>query len=162
MEFSQKTVENIPFCTINASPRDELWSNRLKEEVKTLISYIKSTKESETDWFYIKPINKQGTQWKGYCWFIYEMKKYQFNLEFELPVSYPHTPFEILLPELEGKTAKMYRGGKICLSLHFKPLWSQNVPHFGIAHALVMGLAPWLASEIPDLVAKELIQEVTI
>jgi len=39
--------------------------------------------------------------------------KYEFDLEFELPVSYPVTPFEIVLPELDGKTVKMYRGGKI-------------------------------------------------
>ena len=62
------------------------------------------------------------------------------------------TPFEIVVPELDGKTAKMYRGGKICLSVHFKPLWAKNVPHFGIAHALAMGLAPWLATEVPHLI----------
>ncbi len=57
-----------------------------------------------------------------------------------------------MLPELDGKTAKMYRGGKICQTIHFNPLWSKNVPHFGIAHALALGLAPWLAAEIPHLV----------
>lgn len=51
-----------------------------------------------------------------------------------------------------GKTAKMYRGGKICLTIHFKPLWAKNVPHFGIAHALCLGLAPWLAAEVPHLI----------
>jgi hypothetical protein len=30
-------------------------------------------------------------------------------------VTYPATNPELCLPELEGKTAKMYRGGKICL-----------------------------------------------
>lgn len=69
------------------------------------------------------------------------MIKYEFDLEFELPVSYPVTPFEIVLPELDGKTSKMYRGGKICLSSHFKPLWAKNVPQFGIAHALAMGVS---------------------
>ena len=64
---------------------------------------------------------------------------------------------EICLPELEGKTAKMYRGGKICLTDHFQPLWQRNVPKFGIAHALAMGLGPWLAAEIPDLVEKGLL-----
>ena len=29
-----------------------------------------------------------------------------------------------------------YRGGKICLDLHFAPLWRANVPKFGISHAL--------------------------
>ena len=51
----------------------------------------------------------------------------------------------------------MYRGGKICLSAHFKPLWARNVPHFGIAHALILGLAPWLAAEIPHLVETKMI-----
>ena len=43
---------------------------------------------------------------------------------------------------------------------HFKPLWSKNVPKFGIAHAMALGLGPWLAVEIPDLVSKGLIQPV--
>ena len=51
-----------------------------------------------------------------------------------------------------GKTAKMYRGGKICLTIHFKPLSAKNAPHFGVAHALCLGLAPWLAAEVPHLV----------
>ena len=47
---------------------------------------------------------------------------------------------------------QMYRGGKICLTVHFKPLWAKNCPRFGIAHALCLGLAPWLAAEVPILV----------
>ena len=58
----------------------------------------------------------------------------------QLPVSYPVSPFEVVLPELVHRTVKMYRGGKICLSAHFKPLWAKNVPHFGIAHELAMGV----------------------
>ena len=76
-----------------------------------------------------------------FVYLISQLIKYEFDLEFELPVSYPVTPFEIVLPELDGKTVKMYRGGKICLSSHFKPLWAKNVPHFGIAQALAMGVS---------------------
>ena len=47
-----------------------------------------------------------------------------------------------------------------CKTDHFKPLWSKNVPKFGIAHAMALGLGPWLAVEIPDLVSKGLIQPV--
>lgn len=54
---------------------------------------------------------------------------------------YPVTAPELALPELDGKTAKMYRGGKICLTDHFKPLWARNVPKFGIAHALALGVS---------------------
>ena len=51
----------------------------------------------------------------------------------------------------------MYRGGKICLDIHFNPLWQKNVPKFGIAHAIALGLGPWLAAEVPDLVEKKII-----
>jgi hypothetical protein len=34
----------------------------------------------------------------------------------------------------------MYRGGKICLDIHFAPLWAKNTPKFGIAHALAAGV----------------------
>jgi len=32
------------------------------------------------------------------------------------------------------------RGGKICLTDHFKPLWARNVPKFGIGHAMALGV----------------------
>mmetsp|Transcript_33774 Transcript_33774/g.57252 ORF Transcript_33774/g.57252 Transcript_33774/m.57252 type:complete len:129 (+) Transcript_33774:632-1018(+) len=96
-------------------------------------------------------------RWSGKCWVYHEMQKYEFQFNFEIPITYPVTPFEIVLPELDGKTVKMYRGGKICLSAHFKPLWSKNVPRFGVAHALALGLAPWLAAEVPNLVDAKLI-----
>ena len=40
---------------------------------------------------------------------------------------------------------------------HFKPLWSKHAPKFGIAHAMALGLGPWLAVEIPDLLQKGVI-----
>uniref|UniRef100_A0A0X3NWK5 Ubiquitin-fold modifier-conjugating enzyme 1 n=1 Tax=Schistocephalus solidus TaxID=70667 RepID=A0A0X3NWK5_SCHSO len=90
--------------------------------------------------------------------YIHEMKKYEFDVCFDIPVSYPATSPEIMIPDLDGKTAKMYRGGKICLTDHFKPLWTRNVPKFGIAHAMALGLGPWLAVEIPDLISKGIIK----
>lgn len=33
------------------------------------------------------------------------------------------------------------RGGKICLSDHFKPLWARNVPKFGLAHLMALGVS---------------------
>lgn len=35
--------------------------------------------------------------------------RYEFDVEFDIPVTYPTTAPEIALPELDGKTAKMYR-----------------------------------------------------
>ena len=81
----------------------------------------------------------------------------RFRLDFynvkciQIPATYPLTPIELELPELDGKTEKMYRGGKICLDIHFAPLWQKNTPKFGISHALAIALGPWLAVEIPIL-----------
>lgn len=77
------------------------------------------------DWFTIQP-NADGTHWKGKCWYVHELIKYEFDFQFDIPATYPDAAPEIELPELDGKTAKMYRGGKICLTIHFKPLWSKN------------------------------------
>jgi ufm1-conjugating enzyme 1 len=114
-------------------------------------------KEHDNDWFLLES-NDDGTRWFGKCWYIHNFHKYEFALQFDIPVTYPVTAPELELPELDGKTAKMYRGGKICLTEHFYPLWARNVPHFGIPHALALGLGPWLAAEIPHLIAKGVIQ----
>ena len=50
------------------------------------------------------------------------------------------SPPEIRLPELDGKTPKMYRGGKICCDVHFNPLWAKHAPSYGIAHAMALGV----------------------
>lgn len=58
----------------------------------------------------------------------------------QLPATYPMSPPEIRLPELDGKTPKMYRGGKICCDVHFNPLWGKHAPSYGIAHAMALGV----------------------
>ncbi len=63
--------------------RDKNWIDRLKEEYLALIEYVKITKENDTEWFKIAS-DKSGLKWKGKCWMIYEMVKYEFDLEFEV------------------------------------------------------------------------------
>ncbi|BET01768.1 unnamed protein product [Nesidiocoris tenuis] len=151
------TLGAIPLLKTKAGPRDkELWPQRLSEELQALIAYTEHNKTSDNDWFRLES-NEEGTRWFGKCWFILDLLKYEFEIEFDIPVTYPTTAPEIAIPELDGKTAKMYRGGKICLSDHFKPLWGRNVPKFGIAHAMALGLGPWLAVEVPDLIEKGII-----
>ncbi|VDN11977.1 unnamed protein product [Dibothriocephalus latus] len=154
----KKTLAAIPLLKTRAGPRDgEEWVERLKEEYTSLIKYVEHNKQNDCHWFQLES-NSSGTKWFGKCWYIHEMKKYEFDVCFDIPVSYPATSPEIMIPELDGKTAKMYRGGKICLTDHFKPLWTRNVPKFGIAHAMALGLGPWLAVEIPDLISKGIIK----
>ncbi|CAK0780607.1 hypothetical protein CVIRNUC_005110 [Coccomyxa viridis] len=149
---TKETVRKIPLLSINEGPRDkELWEKRLKEELQALIKYIQINKGTDSDWFTITS-NKDGTHWSGKCWYVHELIKYEFDFEFDIPATYPTTAPEIKIPSLDGKTAKMYRGGAICLTVHFKPLWAKNSPRFGIGHAMCLGLAPWMAAEIPHMV----------
>uniref|UniRef100_A0A4X1VRN9 Ubiquitin-fold modifier-conjugating enzyme 1 n=2 Tax=Sus scrofa TaxID=9823 RepID=A0A4X1VRN9_PIG len=146
-EATRRVVSEIPVLKTNAGPRDrELWVQRLKEEYQSLIRVIGLRR------FVL------CYRWFGKCWYIHDLLKYEFDIEFDIPITYPTTAPEIAVPELDGKTAKMYRGGKICLTDHFKPLWARNVPKFGLAHLMALGLGPWLAVEIPDLIQKGVIQ----
>ena len=62
------------------------------------------------EWFTIES-NKTGTRWTGKVWYFHDRLKYEYDLEFDLPVTYPNVAPELALPELDGKTEKMYRGG---------------------------------------------------
>ena len=155
-ENNNYPVRRIPLLSVNAGPKDSKWPERQKEEFVALVEYMKIIKEDDNDWFFIEP-NEDCTKWKGKCWYFYNYQKYEFTLQFEIPATYPATPIELELPELDGKTPKMYRGGKICLDIHFAPLWSKMSPKYGIAHALALALGPWLAAEIPYLVEEGII-----
>jgi ufm1-conjugating enzyme 1 len=100
-------LQKIPLLTIKAGPRDgDQWVARLKEEYSRLIEYIKINKEQDNDWFKIES-NKTGTRWTGKCWYFHDNVRYEFDLQFEIPVTYPVTPIELQLPELDGKTSKV-------------------------------------------------------
>ena len=118
------------------------------QELQALIKYIQLNKASDSDWFTITS-NKEGTHWSGKCWYVHELIKYEFDFEFDIPATYPATAPEIRIPSLDGKTAKMYRGGAICLTVHFKPLWAKNrwgahsaaASHVGFC-CLTLGMIP--------------------
>ncbi|KAM1118899.1 hypothetical protein COP2_044372 [Malus domestica] len=69
-------------------------------------------KSNDNDWFRISAANPKGTRWTGKCWYVYNLLKYEFDLQFNILITYPKR--------------SMYRGGKICLTVHFKPLWAKN------------------------------------
>ena len=97
------TVKKIPLLTHKAGPRDgDAWVARLKEEYQALIGYVTSNKANDSDWFTISS-DKTGTKWSGKCWYVHELIRYEFDLQFEIPITYPATPFEIELPSWTGK-----------------------------------------------------------
>ena len=130
-------------------PLDKEWETRLKEEYACLIKYIQHLKANQMDWFRIKADDEKGLKWSGKCWIFHNHEKYEFDFQIEIPSSYPQAPPDIFVPFFLDKTPKMYRGGRICLDIHFQPLWILNTPSFGIVHALALGLSPWLVAEVP-------------
>lgn len=130
---------------------------QLKEEYQSLIQYVENNKNVDINCFRLE-FNKEETRWFGKCWYTHCLLKYKFDIEFDIPIIYLTTAPEIAVPELDVKTAKMHRGGKICLTDHFKSLWARNMPKFGLAHLMALGLGPWLAVEIPNLIQKGMIQ----
>ncbi|KCV70331.1 hypothetical protein H696_02658 [Fonticula alba] len=149
---TKKEVEKVSLLTSRAGPLElDQWPNRLAEEYQSLIQLVNFNKESDADFFSIEA-NEAGTIWTGTAWHIHNSVRYSFAIELVLSISYPFSPPEIRIPELDGLSVKMYRNGLICTSSHFEPLWRKNAPKFGIAHALTLGLKPWLSVEIPLLV----------
>jgi len=148
-------AHKLPRLTVNAGPRDDeaQWSARLKEELAALIAAVRANKGAGADWFTIAPVGTRGLAWAGTAWATHDLRRYKFAFEFETPAAYPAAPPAIRIPALDGKTAKMYRGGAICLDAHFAPLWARAAPGYGIVHALALGLGPWLAAEVPLLAA---------
>lgn len=60
----------------------------MKEEYAALIKYVQLNKAADQDWFTISS-NKEGTHWSGKCWYIHNLLKYEFDLQFDIPVTYP-------------------------------------------------------------------------
>ena len=87
---------------------------------------------------------------------MHNLHKYEFPFEFDVPATYPTVSPELKIPELENKTAKMYRGGAICLTVHFKPLWAKN-RRAGFIVALAAGLPLPMSLESSHLVAQQLL-----
>lgn len=106
-DSTRKTLSSIPLLKTKAGPRDkELWVQRLKEEYGCLIKvnlkkkyllliliihltyvfvlqYVQNNKAADNDWFRLES-NKEGTKWFGKCWFIHNLLKYEFDVEFDV------------------------------------------------------------------------------
>ncbi|KAM1499971.1 hypothetical protein ACFX15_022115 [Malus domestica] len=104
--------------------------------------YTQMNKSNDNDWFRISAANPKGTRWTGKCWYVYTSSSTS-SISSSIspsPTPPPHLNSSSLTRRQDPK------GGKICLIVHFKPLWAKNCPRFGMAHALCLGLAPWLAA----------------
>ena len=75
MSSIEEAASKIPLLSIHAGPRDSQWKERLREELKAIIGYVKSNKEQDNDWFKVQP-NKEGTKWEGVCSYAHNLVRY--------------------------------------------------------------------------------------
>ena len=54
----------------------------------------KANKLKDNDWFRVEP-SKDGTKWQGTCSATYNLVRYEFRLQFEIPATYPSSPIEL-------------------------------------------------------------------
>lgn len=45
--------------------------------------YVQNNKASDSDWFRLES-NKEGTKWFGKCWYVHNLLKYEFDVEFDV------------------------------------------------------------------------------
>jgi ufm1-conjugating enzyme 1 len=102
-EGTKRQLSQIPLLKTAAGPRDkELWVQRLKEELMALIKYVQNNKAADQDWFKLDRYgicfcfgvvllnsgfcfsNKEGTKWFGKVWYVHELLKYEFDVEFDV------------------------------------------------------------------------------
>lgn len=115
---TKSTLTQIPLLSTRAGPRDgAAWTQRLKEEYRALIAYTGMNKSNDNDWFRISATNPEGTHWSGKCWYVHNLRRYEFDLQFDIPVTYPATSPEIELPQLDGKTHKVREISSSCRNL---------------------------------------------
>lgn len=44
---------------------------------------MQNNKASDSDWFRLES-NKEGTKWFGKCWYVHNLLKYEFDVEFDV------------------------------------------------------------------------------
>lgn len=47
--------------------------------------YVEANKSSGMDWFRLES-NAEGTKWFGKCWYVHELLKYEFEVEFDVRI----------------------------------------------------------------------------
>jgi hypothetical protein len=140
-----------------ASPKDESWPLRIKEEKYALLKYIQyvdymEKSEEEERWFAIRPIDDDATRWEGTL--IAEGRSYLIELVF--PDSYPFTPPAARIPELmrytDRKLDDPILGLRIC-DMHMEQNYWWN-EHCSLALYLKREVSYWLQSVIFHLKEK--------
>jgi hypothetical protein len=140
-----------------ASPPDENWQLRIKEEKYALLKYMQyvdymEKTENEERWFSIRPIGSDATRWEG----TVTAEGRSYLIELVLKEAYPYTPPVARVPELmrytDRKLDDNILGLKLC-DMHMEQNYWWN-EHCGIALYMKREVSYWLQSVIFHLKEK--------
>ena len=144
-------------CSTVASPGDDLWQQRIKEEKYSLLKYIQyidymEKKAEEKRWFSIKPVDEEFTRWTGSVY----AEGMDFSMEMVLKDSYPFTPPAARVPELmrytDRKVDDDFLGLRLC-DMHMEQNYWWN-EYCGLALYLKREVSYWLQSIIVHMKEK--------
>lgn len=137
-------------CATIASPRDEDWRHRVKEERYALLrlsEYLRFLEGGE--WFRLRPTSEWATRWVG----VVINSGLEFDMELVLKDSYPTTPPAARIAELMDYTDRKLDdnvlGLRIC-DMHMEQnyWWDE---HCGIALYLKREVSYWVQSVIKGM-----------
>ncbi|TET89082.1 MAG: hypothetical protein E3J35_11075 [Methanomassiliicoccales archaeon] len=140
-------------CATVASPRDDDWLFRVKEEKYALEKFSEYLRFLEgNEWFTLGPIDERATRWKG----VVNGWGYEFDMEMVLKDAYPTTPPAVRIPELmkytDRKLDDSVLGLRIC-DMHMEQnFWWDE--HSGIALYLKREVSYWVQSVIESMKEK--------
>ncbi len=140
-------------CATVASPRDDEWPARFKEERYALLKFSEYLRYLEGhEWFTLRPTDKDGTRWIGEV--RYDAR--DFTMELVLKDAYPHTPPAVRIPELmhytDRKLDDKMLGLRICDMHMEQDYWWDD--HAGIALYLKREVSFWVQSVLHDMKGK--------
>ena len=138
-------------CSTVASPKDEEWTIRVKEEKYAILKYMQYLDYMEKSpdqkrWFSITPIGEDGTRWEG----TVRGEDRDYLIELVLKDAYPFTPPAARIPELmrytDRKLDDNILGLRIC-DMHMETNYWWN-EHCSLALYMKREVSYWLQSVI--------------
>ncbi len=140
-------------CATVASPRDDAWPTRVKEERYALQKFSEYLRYLEgNEWFTLDARDHNSTRWTGEV----RAADQAFTLELVLKDAYPHTPPAVRIPELmhytDRKLDDPVLGLRICDMHMEQDYWWDD--HAGMALYLKREVSYWLRSVVHDMKAK--------
>lgn len=137
-------------CATVASPRDDNWQERVKEETYALAKFSDYLRFLEGgEWFKLSPVDEKATRWKGKV----NVWGFEFDMEMVLKDAYPTTPPAVRIPELmkytDRKLDDSVLGLRLC-DMHMEShyWWDE---YSGIALYMKREVSYWVQSVLTSM-----------